>query len=333
LTVEKKREMIKLIDSKVSSARKCELLGMSRSTLYYNSQRSEKAKAFEHRVLRAMDEIYTEQSTLGRKGICDALEENYNIYVNEKRVRRLMNVLNIKAVKPRRNKTTTASSKEHLKYPYLLKDMDITERDQVWCADITYIPLHRGNAYLVAVMDWATRCILSWELSNTMTANFCVDALEKALESGRRPKIFNTDQGTQFTSKAFTGVLIREGISISMDGAGRAFDNIMIERLWRTVKYEDVYLRDYQTQAEARCGLNKYITYYNHCRRHQSLNKTTPARFYGLTLTDRDRKALALRKASARIERDLREIKQDVGVPHRADVYGIPVALRAPSIP
>lgn len=160
--------------------------------------------------------------------------------------------------------------------------MEITRPDQVWCADITYIRLAGGFVYLVAIMDWFSRCVLSWELSNTMDAAFCVEALQRALASGRRPEIFNTDQGSQFTSQAFTGLLTDQGIAISMDGVGRAFDNIMIERLWRTVKYEEVYLRDYKNPAQARFGLRRYFAYYNHRRRHQSLGRQTPAAVYGL---------------------------------------------------
>ena len=154
--------------------------------------------------------------------------------------------------------------------------------DQVWCADITYLPMRHGFAYLVVVMDWYSRCVLSWELSNTMDASFCVEALQRALMSGRRPEIFNTDQGSQFTAEAFTSVLKENGISISMDGKGRAFDNIMVERLWRTVKYEDVYIRDYATPAQARWGLRRYFDYYNHRRRHSSLGNRTPGQVYGL---------------------------------------------------
>ena len=186
----------------------------------------------------------------------------------------------------------------------------------MWSTDITYVRLKGWFVYLTAVIDWYSRYVLSWRLSTSLDRQFCIDVVADAFEKHGKPEIFNTDQGSQYTSSDFIDLIEGNEVKVSMDGKGRALDNVFVERLWRTVKYEDVYLRDYQTQAEARCGLNKYITYYNHCRRHQSLSKTTPARFYGLTLTDRDRKALALRKASARIERDLREIKQDVNVPH-----------------
>jgi len=216
----------------------------------------------------------------------DALGEECGILANPKRVRRLMRKLGLEAVYPRPRKQTSKAAKEHRKYPYLLRSVEIGRPDQVWCADITYIRMHAGFAYLVAVMDWYSRCVLAWELSNTLDASFCVEALERALGSDRCPEIFNTDQGSQFTSEAFTDVLLGKDIAISMDGAGRAFDNIMVERLWRTVKYEDVYIYDYKTPLEARRGLGRYFDYYNHRRRHRSLNRETPARTYGLTPFD-----------------------------------------------
>jgi putative transposase len=273
--------------------RQCHLLTLSRSSLYYRPHRGEASAAFELWLLNAIDELYTAHPNLGRRGMTDALAQERQVVVNPKRIRRLMKVLGLAAVYPRPRSNTSQSCKEHVKHPYLLRNLEITEPDQVWCADITYIRLYRGFAYLVAVMDWFTRCVLSWELSNTMDANFCVAALEQALSLGRTPAIFNTDQGSQFTSEAFTGVLSDGGIAISMDGVGRAFDNIMIERLWRTVKYEDVYLRDYQTPAEARLGLERYFAYYNHLRRHRSLGRRTPGIVYGLEMPAADKKLLA----------------------------------------
>lgn len=222
--------------------------------------------------------------------------------MNPKRVRRLMKKLGLEAVYPRPRTNTSKASPEHPKYPYLLRNLEIDRPDQVWCADITYIRLHGGFAYLVAVMDWYSRCVLSWELSNTLDANFCGEALKRALATGRRPEIFNTDQGSQFTSEAFTGVLVRAGIAISMDGVGRAFDNIMVERLWRTVKYEDVYIRDYQTPAEARLGLGRYFDFYNHRRRHRSLGRQTPARVYGLPARIQENQMIALPLSCGRIK-------------------------------
>lgn len=266
--------------------RQCDLLGLNRSTAYYQPQADPKRQALELKLLGLIDRLYTDQPTRGRGGMRDALAEEHSIQVNPKRIRRLMRKLGIEAIYPKPRKNTSAAHKQHKKYPYLLGNLEITRTDQVWCADITYIRLAGGFVYLVAIMDWFSRCVLSWELSNTMDAAFCVEALQRALASGRRPEIFNTDQGSQFTSEAFTGVLTKHGIAISMDGVGRAFDNIMVERLWRTVKYEDVYIRDYQNPVEARFGLRRYFAFYNTRRRHQSLGRKTPATLYGLANGD-----------------------------------------------
>ena len=322
MTTEAKRTMVNSQDIPV--VRQCELLGLGRSTLYYRTHRDPAAETFEQRLLNAIDELYTERPHLGRYGMTDALAQEYRIEVNPKRVRRLMKKLGLQAVYPRPRPNTSQACPEHPKYPYLLRNLEITAPDQVWCADITYIRLYRGFAYLMAVMDWFSRCVLAWELSNTLDASFCVSALEQALASGRQPEIFNTDQGSQFTSEAFTQVLSKAGIAISMDGVGRAFDNIMVERLWRTVKYEDVYLRDYQTPAEARVGLGRYFAYYNHLRRHRSLGRRTPASVYGLDVSAADRKVL-VRSARAGI------VETGGGRPVAAIAAVAPVALRAPS--
>ncbi len=285
--------MVQRNNQDIPVVRQCELLTLNRSSLYYRPCRDAEAEAFEQRVLNAIDKLYTDRPHLGRYGMRDALAQERQIEINPKRVRRLMKKLGLEAVYPRPRRSTSQVCPEHRKYPYLLRNMDITEPDQVWCADITYIRLYRGFAYLVAVMDWFSRCVLAWELSNTLDSSFCTAALRQALASGRWPAIFNTDQGSQFTSEAFTGVLTKAGIAISMDGVGRAFDNIMVERLWRTVKYEDVYLRDYETPAEARLGLERYFVYYNHLRRHRSLGRRTPAIVYGLEAPAMDRKILA----------------------------------------
>jgi len=205
--------------------------------------------------------------------------EPEGIRLNDKRVRRLMRLMGLEAIYPKPR--TTSTHPEHAIYPYLLKGLVIDGPDQVWCADITYIPLHRGWLYLVAVMDWYSRYVLSWELSNTLDADFCVRALEGALRLGT-PGIFNTDQGSQFTSRAFTQVLLNGGIRISMDGRGRAYDNIFIERLWRSLKYEEVYLHDYQGVPEAVQGLSRYVPFYNDRRPHQGLGGLTPAEVYGV---------------------------------------------------
>jgi len=310
--------------SDIPVVRQCDLLGLCRSSLYYRPARDAAAEAFERRLLNAIDALYTARPHLGRGGMTDALAQECRIEVNPKRVRRLMKKLDLEAVYPRPRRNTSAPRAEHRKYPYLLRNLEITAPDQVWCADITYIRLYRGFAYLVAVMDWYSRYVLSWELSNTLDASFCVAALEQALSTGRRPGIFNTDQGSQFTCEAFVEVLTAGGIAISMDGVGRAFDNIMVERLWRTVKYEDVYLRDYDTPSEARLGLGRYFVYYNHLRRHGSLGRRTPASVYGAQPSASEQKLLARPTWTERIETgDGRSVAARAAV--------APVALRAPS--
>jgi putative transposase len=304
--------------------RQCELLALNRSSLYYRPRRDEEAEAFEWRVLNAIEELYTDRPHLGRYGMRDALAQECRIEVNPKRVRRLMKKLGPEAVYPRPRRNTSQGCPEHPKYPYFLRNLDVTAPDQVWCADITYVRLYRGFAYLVAVMDWFSRCVLAWELSNTLDASFCVAALRQALAGGRQPTIFNTDQGSQFTSEAFTGVLAEAGIAISMDGVGRAFDNIMVQRLWRTVKYEDVYLRDYETPAEARLGLGRYFGYYNRLRRHRSLGRRTPANVYGLETPGSSDRILVQPTRGDRIE-------TGGGRSVAAIAAVAPVALRAPS--
>jgi len=201
--------------------------------------------------------------------------------VNPKRVRRLMRLMALEAVYPRRKRGLSLPDKEHKIYPYLLKDITITHPDQVWAADITYIRMYRGWLYLMAIMDWFSRYVIAWELSVTLEADFCVEALKRALATGR-PEIFNTDQGSQFTSVDFIEPIKASDVQISMAGQGRVFDNIFVERLWRTVKVEEVYLRDYQTVAEAKSGLGRYFAFYNHERLHQALGYRTPAEVYGI---------------------------------------------------
>ena len=219
-----------------------------------------------------IDRIYTVLPSYGSPRITDTLQTlGYN--VNHKRIERLMRIMGIAAIYPKPN--TSIPEKGHKIYPYLLKNVEIKRPNQVWSTDITYIPTERGFVYLTAVMDWYSRYILSWELSNTMDREFCMKALKKALLISK-PEIFNSDQGSQFTSKEFTDCLKKNGIKISMDGKGRAFDNIFIERLWRSVKYEEVYLRSYKDAKEAKAGLDWYIDFYNNFRRHTSLGRRTP---------------------------------------------------------
>jgi len=199
--------------------------------------------------------------------------------VNRKRVQRLMRLMGLESIAPRR-KRTTVPDKVHKVYPYLLRDLLIDRPNQVWCSDITYVPIRGGFVYLTAVMDWYSRYVLSWEVSITMDDSFCVSALDRALRRYQKPEIFNTDQGSQYTGTAFTGVLKSHHVQISMDGKGRVTDNIMIERLWRSLKYEDIYIKDYQTVAELVEGLRNYFDFYNNSRPHHTLNGRTPAEVY-----------------------------------------------------
>jgi putative transposase len=256
-------------------ARQCELAGIPRSSFYYREQNGKRNR--ENDVLmREIDRIYTRMPFYGSPRITDELRE-LGWAVNEKRIARLMRGMGLQAVVP--GPHTSRPHPEHRIYPYLLRDLEIVRANQVWCSDITYIPMKRGFQYLVAVMDWFSRYVLAWRLSNTLETLFCVEAVEHALCNGR-PEIFNTDQGAQFTSEAFTQRLLSAEIKISMDGKGRALDNIFVERLWRTVKYEEVYPGDYVDGIDAWHGLNRYFLFYNRERRHQSLEKRTPEEVY-----------------------------------------------------
>ena len=230
--------------------------------------------------MRLIDEEYTAHPFKGRRKMTRHLREQ-GYLVNIKRVRRLMQLMGIEAIYPQPR--TTIVSQEHRIYPYLLRGVKIIRPFQVWSTDITYIPLANGFMYLTAVIDWYSRYVLAWQLSNTLDTQFCVDALQAALRWGQ-PEIFNTDQGSQFTSAAFTGILEAAGIQISMDGKGRALDNILIERLWRTVKYEDIYLKHYETVPLLYRGLLDYFAFYNHERPHQSLDYRTPAAVFQAAL-------------------------------------------------
>jgi putative transposase len=227
--------------------------------------------------MRLIDEIHLQYPFYGTRRLCDELED-YGHRVNRKRVQRLMRLMGLSALYPKPR--TSQPGKGHKIYPYLLRGLEINRPDQVWATDICYIPMAKGFMYLVAIMDWHSRRVLSWRLSNTMDSDFCVEALEEALERHGAPEIFNTDQGAQFTSEAFTDVLKTHEIAISMDGKGRWVDNVFVERLWRSVKYEDVYLHAYETPAELRAGLSEYFQFYNRRRRHSSLDRRTPDAVY-----------------------------------------------------
>ncbi len=256
---------------KISVSRQCELLGLGRSSLYYRPGRDE---SYNEHLMQLIDKQYTKTPFYGVPKMTIFLRRKGHL-VNPKRIRRLIRKMGLEAIYPRSKRDLSLPDKAHKKYPYLLKGLEVTQPDHVWATDITYIRMYRGWVYLVAIIDWFSRYVIAWEVSLTLEADFCVTALEQALATGC-PEIFNSDQGSQFTSDDFTGLLHEAGVLISMDGVGRAFDNIMVERLWRTVKYEDVYLRDYETPAEARLGLERYFGYYNHLRRHRSLRRGRP---------------------------------------------------------
>lgn len=261
-------------ESDLPITRQCELLSLSRSTVYYQQQ---KVSDSDLTLMRRMDEMHLKRPFYGSRRIRDWLQDEGQD-VNRKRVQRLMRQMGIAALYPKRR--TSKPGKGHKIYPYLLRNLVIDRPNQVWATDISYIPMAKGFVYLVAIMDWHSRKVLSWRLSNTIDSDFCVEALEEALSRYGHPDIFNTDQGAQFTSDAFTGVLKEAGIDISMDGKGRWIDNVFVERLWRSVKYEEVYLKAYETVAEARTGIGTYFQFYNSERRHQSMNRQTPDQVY-----------------------------------------------------
>jgi putative transposase len=286
---------------RLSVRRQCDLLGLPRATAYY---RARPESSLSLRLRDEIDRQYTATPYYGVPRMTAHLRRS-GWGVNPKRVRRLMRLMGVTALYPKRR--LSLANPAHRVYPYLLREVRVSRPDQVWASDITYIRLRGGFVYLTVVMDWHSRYVLSWELSNTLDAAFCLSALEKALGISQ-PEIFNSDQGGQYTSEAFTGRLRQDGVRISMDGRGRAYDNIFVERLWRTVKYEEVYLHDYASLAEAQESLARYFHGYNHRRPHQALDWRTPAEVY-----------FAHQEVS--------------GGPEAADAAGTPVALRAPSVP
>jgi putative transposase len=254
----------------LSIRRQCQLLGLARSGVYRTPA---PANDNDLALMRRIDELFTAWPFLGSRRMARMLQGD-GPAINRKRVQRLMRLMGIAAVGPKPRTSTPAPG--HRIFPYLLRGLRIDRPNQVWAADITYIPIGRGFLYLVAIMDWASRAVLSWRLSNTMDVSFCVSALEEALARFGKPEIFNTDQGSQFTSTAFTGALERAGIEISMDGRGRWMDNVFIERLWRSLKHEDVYLKGYTDGREVRLGIAAWIAFYNSRRPHQALGYATP---------------------------------------------------------
>lgn len=269
-----KRTLLEPEHPALSVARQCALLGMARSSWYYTPQ-GESAENLE--LMRLLDEQYTRTPFYGIRRMTASLQQQ-GYAVNHKRVGRLLRLMGLEALYPKPRLSVPGAQQK--RYPYLLRGRAITVANDVWSTDITYVRMPHGFLYLVAVLDWYSRYVLAWDLSNTLDTGFCLDALERALQHGR-PAIFNTDQGAQFTSDAFTRRLEQAGIQISWDGRGRALDNVFVERLWRSVKWEEVYLHDYQTVAEAVSGLDRYFRFYNHQRPHQALGYRTPAQVFG----------------------------------------------------
>jgi putative transposase len=269
--------MIEPEKHELSISRQCQLMGLSRSSFYYEPQ---PVKAEDLNLMRKIDELYLQHPCWGSRSMARQLKRQ-KIDANRKRIQRLMRLMGIEAVYPKPR--TSRPHPEHRIYPYLLRNLTINRPDQVWATDITYIPMDAGYMYLAAVMDWYSRKILSWRISNTLEPDFCVQALQEALDRFGRPEIFNTDQGAQFTSEAFTKVLKDNDIAISMDGRGRCQDNIFVERLWWTIKHQYLYLHSFDSGSALRKGLNTWISFYNHDRGHSSLDNKTPDEvYYGL---------------------------------------------------
>ncbi len=276
MSIEEKKQVIQPKHPKLSIQRQCELIGLPRSS-YYREGNAEQERPENLEIMKLIDNEYTKHPFYGTRQMRNFLRrQGYKI--NRKRVQRLMRKMGIQSIAPKPN--TSKAHPQHKVYPYLLRHFDVTRPDQVWCTDITYVPLAGGFVYLTAVMDWHSRYVLSWELSITMDNEFCVSALERALRCHGTPHIFNTDQGSQYTSHEFTNVLKDHDVKISMDGKGRAMDNIFIERLWRSVKYEEIYVNEYKSVGQLRKALKKYFDFYNHERPHQSFDAQTPAEVY-----------------------------------------------------
>lgn len=275
MSIDQKISLLDIDFKQISTSRQCELLGLNRSSLYYVPVGESDMNLA---IMRALDQQYTKCPFYGVLRMLEFIK-SIGYDVNVKRIRRLLRLMNLCAIYPKPK--TSLANIEHKKYPYLLKGLNINKSNYVWSTDITYIVMEKGFLYLVAVIDWYSRFVLSWRLSNTLDANFCVEALNKALESGK-PEIFNTDQGVQFTSLDFTNCLLNSNIKISMDGRGRYLDNIFVERLWRTVKQEYVYINAFNDGKELWNGLNDYFHFYNYERLHQSLGYKTPAQIHQL---------------------------------------------------
>lgn len=276
MSVVERKQHIEADHPRLSIQRQCDLIGLPRSSYYRESHGGQESTG-NLEIMRLIDEEYTEHPFYGSRQMRNYLRRK-GYKINRKRVQRLMRKMGLQSVAPKPN--TSKSHPEHKVYPYLLRSIDVLYANHVWCSDLTYIRLTGGFVYLTAVMDWHSRYILSWEVSVFMDSDFCVSALERALRCHGTPDIFNTDQGSQYTSSDFTGTLKDHDIKISMDGKGRAMDNIFIERLWRSVKYEEIYLKEYRSVDELRKALKKYFHFYNYHRPHQSFDGQTPAEVY-----------------------------------------------------
>ncbi len=272
--LKERKSMVDKIDKEMSINKQCEVLSIHKSGLYYKpvAEKEENLK-----MMKLLDKQYFETPFYGALRLTAWLQRQ-GFSVNVKRVRRLMKLINWRTIY--REPKTTIANKLHYKYPYLLKDLKIERVNQVWATDITYVPMKRGFMYLCAIMDLHSRKVLNWSISNTMSAHWCAEVLQEAIEKYGKPEIFNTDQGSQFTSEVFINLLKENNIQISMDGKGRAIDNIFVERLWKSVKYENIYLSVYENGLDLYQGLEKYFLFYNSERLHQSLNYKTPNQIY-----------------------------------------------------
>lgn len=272
---EQKVALVERANPDLSISRQTELLGVSRASIYYTPRPDPE----EVRITRAIDEVYTRLPFYGSRRMKDALADDHTIHIGRHHAQRVMRLMGLEAIYPKQKPKTSISEPSHKKYPYLLRTLSIVRPNHVWGTDITYLRLEEGWAYLVAIIDWFSRYVIAWDMSLTLKSDFCIAALEEALRAAQ-PEIFNSDQGTQFTDNRFIKVLLAHDVKISMDGRGRCMDNIFTERLWRTVKYENVYLKSYRNVTEARMGLSEYFPFYNTIRRHQSLCNRTPADVY-----------------------------------------------------
>lgn len=282
--VEAKRAMIDHNNKEISVVRQCELIGLAHSSCYYKKAKNPGKESFYEKAKQYLLNFYMKWPYYGKRRMCNELKKQ-GIKLCREKVKALMNELKIKPIYPKPN--LSKPSKEHKKYPYLLNNVEITHTNQVWSTDITYVRMPYGFAYLSAVIDWHSRFVLSWKISTSLDGSFCREALNEALEKYGKPEIFNTDQGVQYTDKKFVDILEKNEIKISMDGKGRALDNIYIERLWRTVKYEEIFMKSYKTVNDLRRELEKYFRFYNYQRDHSAHNYKTPWAIYSKNMTEK----------------------------------------------